>query len=93
MIDAIRRVLSNEITENQTQECYTFESGKIIWVPAEECYMFKHTDNSVTWATPGDVDDLLNTCLDDQEIQDWFDEQYEDYAPSDIAAIIMEAAE
>lgn len=78
----ITRMLSNEITEQQCQDEYRFTSGTIVWVPAQESFFLKQ-GRKTHWATPGDIEDLIDR-LELADIQQWFDTEFEGHTPSAI---------
>lgn len=89
--EMITCLLLDEIQNKQSSDTYTFNSGTIFWVASQE-YFGLQQSNNIEYADPGDLGDLID-MLTDEDLQDWFDEEFEDYEPSDILALVEEAAE
>jgi hypothetical protein len=87
----ITRLIAHDITEYQVSDTYKFDSGTIVWVPSEESYCLKQGGNT-HWASPGNIEDLVD-CLDLDDIQEWFDEEFEGQSPMEILDAIAEVAE
>jgi hypothetical protein len=84
----ITKMISDEITEAQVSDTYDFDSGTISWVAGQESYCLKQ-GRKIYWATPGDIEDLIDRLsLDD--IQEWFDNEFEGQSPMDILDAVLE---
>jgi len=84
----ITRMLSNEMTEDQCQDSYDFDSGIITWVPAQEAFCLKQ-GRKTHWATPGDIEDLIDR-LDADDLEEWFNDRYDSYPASEVLEAILE---
>jgi len=84
----ITKMISDEITEAQVSDTYDFDSGTITWVAGKESYCLTQ-GRKTYWARPGDIEDLIDRLsLDD--IQEWFDTEFEGQSPMDILDAVLE---
>jgi hypothetical protein len=84
----ITQMLSHEITEDQCSDSYDFNGDTISWVPGQESYCL--TQNGKTyWASPGDIDDLIDR-LDGDDLEEWFNDRYDGYPASEVLEAILE---
>ncbi len=84
----ITKMISHDITEYQVSDTYDFDSGTISWVPGQESYCLKQ-GRKTYWATPGDIEDLIDR-LELDDIQEWFDNEFEGQSPMDILDAVLE---
>lgn len=85
----IVKMLSHEITENQVSDSYEFNSGTITWVQARESYCLRQ-GRKTEWATPGELDDLIDRWISLADLQEWFDDEFDGYSASDLLEAVLE---
>jgi hypothetical protein len=84
----ITRMISDDITENQVSDTYEFDSGTISWVAGQESFCLTQ-GRKTYWATPSNIQDLIDR-LELDDLQEWFDNEFEGYSPMDILDAILE---
>ena len=84
----ITKMLAYQMTEQQCEDNWDFNSGAIAWVQAQESFCLRQ-GRKTHWATPGDITDLLD-LLDSDDLEEWFNDCYDSYPASEVLEAILE---
>ena len=86
--ELITRLLVNEIQNKQSTDSYQFSTANIFWVESQE-YFALQNEQGYQYASPGDVGDLID-LLTDEDLEDWFYEEFDGQSPMDILDAVLE---